>query len=179
MLFHTLKGGGFDSRPGTYWMSSVLIVEFYICWLGTYVLQTFNLPSTIFCPKGRLIKNSCFKTHNLLYHKCKKNYIPTIWLNLVNSPWKEQQDISKFKMFFAQKVALNVASTNLCGSALLIVFVKPVFQPKHFPILLAPRSTRLCKHRALLWTVYSAPQPLLAFWSLLLLQSQRSTVGWT
>lgn len=70
----------------------------------------------------------------------KKVYIPPIWLKLVNSPWEEQQDISKFKTFLAQKVAFTVAGTNLRGSALLVVFVKPVFQPEHFPILPAPRQ---------------------------------------
>ena len=38
--------------------------------------------------------------------------------------------------------------------------------------------TRLCKQeRTLLWTVYSGTQPLLAFWSLLLVKGQRSTAG--
>lgn len=50
-------------------------------------------------------------------------------------------------MSCAEKVALNVAGTNLYGSTFLVVFVKSAFGINTSPLSVAPESTRLCKHR--------------------------------
>lgn len=116
-------------------MSSVLIVKSSIfsfadwastCYIHLICCSLFAPPH----PAHRLLKkNNCFKTHNLPYPNLDilKNFIYQL------NPLEVQKRIIKLtKMSFAEKVALNVAGTNLYDSALLLCFVKPVFQHEHF-----------------------------------------------